>query len=73
VANKDDPEVAFLGCVLMLCIMLLVALVSGLVLQFLWNATIPSLFNGPTLTYWQGVFGVVLLRFVGSFFGGLKK
>ena len=30
-------------------------LVLGLVVMLLWNALIPELFAGPTLTFWQSV------------------
>lgn len=44
------------------------ALLLGLAVQWLWNKTIPELFNGPVITYWHAV-GLLLLSklFFGSF------
>jgi hypothetical protein len=36
------------------------AFLFGFVVMMLWNGLVPSLFNGPTLTYWQAV-GILLL------------
>lgn len=35
----------------------------GFVVMTLWNAVIPAVFNGPTLTFWQAV-GLLLLSHV---------
>ncbi len=43
-----------------LVLFLLVAAVFGALVMLLWNAFIPALFNGPTISYWQAV-GVLLL------------
>lgn len=39
------------------------SLVIGLVVMLLWNALIPELFNGPTLTFWQAV-GLLILSHI---------
>ena len=41
---------------------------SGLIVWALWNALIPALFNGPSITYVQGVLVSVALTIVGSVF-----
>jgi|SRR3972149_5149300 len=38
-------------------------LVLGFGVMFLWNALIPDLFNGPTLTFWQAA-GLLVLSHV---------
>ena len=43
-----------------LSIVLLTIAVVGLFVMLLWNALIPDLFDGPTLSYWQAV-GILLL------------
>lgn len=43
-----------------ICFIVLMVAVLGLVVMVLWNALIPSLFNGPELTYWQAM-GLLLL------------
>ena len=35
-------------------------LVFGFAFLYLWNALIPDLFGGPTISYWQGI-GLILL------------
>lgn len=44
----------------------LIAFLLGWVVMSLWNALIPSLFHGPTLTYWQAI-GLFILAHI--FFG----
>ena len=39
----------------MLGFLIVGTLVLGLVVMLLWNALIPQLFAGPTLTFWQSV------------------
>ncbi len=46
----------------------LVAL-SGLVIWALWNALIPAIFGGPSITYVQGVLVGVAFSIFGSIFG----
>lgn len=41
----------------------------GLVVMLLWNATVPGLFHGPLLEYWQAVGLLLLSRLL---FGGLR-
>lgn len=43
-----------------MCIALAAIAIISLVVMFLWNALIPDLFDGPTLSYWQAA-GVLLL------------
>lgn len=45
------------------------ALVLGAVVMLLWNAILPSLFNGPVITYWQAVGIFVLIRLLFRGFG----
>jgi hypothetical protein len=35
----------------------------GLVVMFLWNALVPQLFNGPSISFWQGI-GLLLLSHI---------
>ncbi len=42
---------------------------SGLIVWVLWNALVPSLFDGPSITYVQGVLVGVALSVLGSVFG----
>ncbi len=44
--------------------------VVGWVVMLLWNALIPALFHGPTLTYWQSVGLFVLSKILLQGFGG---
>lgn len=41
----------------------------GLLIMFLWNSILPSLFGWSTITFWQGVGLLVLSRIL---FGGFK-
>ena len=43
-----------------LCIALAVIAIISLFVMLLWNALIPSLFDGPTIGYWQAA-GILLL------------
>jgi hypothetical protein len=43
-----------------LCVALVAIAAISLVVMLLWNALIPSLFDGPTLSYFQSV-GILLL------------
>lgn len=43
------------------------AIIFGLVIQWLWNALMPSIFGLPEVTYWQAV-GIVVLSHI--LFGG---
>ena len=42
---------------------------EGLIIWVLWNALVPSLFAGPSITYVQGVLVGVALSVFGSIFG----
>ena len=42
----------------------------GLIVMFLWNALVPSLFAGPVLGFWQAVGLLVLCRLL---FGGFRR
>jgi len=40
--------------------MILILAITSIIVMLLWNALIPSIFNGPTLNYWQSA-GLLLL------------
>jgi hypothetical protein len=42
---------------------------TGWILMLLWNWLVPALFQGPVLTFWQGVGIVFLLSLIGSILG----
>ena len=44
--------------------LLIFSLLLGYPLKWLWNALVPCLFHGPTITFWQAVG----LRFLTGFF-----
>ena|SRR6266540_4729309 len=48
---------------------IIVLALLGLVEMLLWNALIPDLFHGPTLTYWQALGLLVLARVLVGFRG----
>lgn len=39
----------------------------GFVVMLIWNAVIPDVFQGPTVTYWQAILLLILARIL---FGG---
>ena len=41
----------------------------GYVFQMLWNTLIPDLFQGPEITYWQGIGLIVLGKLMTGGFG----
>ena len=43
-----------------IAILIVASLVLGLAVMVLWNAMVPALFGGPSLTFWQAV-GLLLL------------
>lgn len=59
----------FIGCWIILIVLVLLAFLEALVIQLLWNWLIPIFWEAaPILTYWQS-FGVcLLLSIVGSMF-----
>jgi hypothetical protein len=48
----------------------LAALILGLVITLLWNALVPDLFHGPTITYLQSVGLFLLARLLFGNHGG---
>ncbi|MDB5033600.1 MAG: hypothetical protein JWQ98_841 [Chlorobi bacterium] len=46
-----------------LLIVVVAATVLGFIVMNLWNALIPELFHGPTITFWQGI-GLLLLSHI---------
>ena len=46
---------------------------EGLVIWALWNALVPSLASGPSVTYVQGVLIGVALNIVGTLLGGATR
>ena len=46
--------------------MLIFALIFGLILKFLWNATVVEMFALPAISYWQAIGLFILAKF---FFG----
>jgi ABC-type multidrug transport system fused ATPase/permease subunit len=49
--------------VMMFTFFLVAVTVFGLIVMLLWNALIPDLFNGPSLTFWQAL-GLVVLSHI---------
>ena len=47
----------------MLALMIAGSLAIGFLVMLLWNALIPELFKGPTLTFWQSV-GLLVLSHI---------
>jgi len=47
----------------MLLIVAAAIVVLGFVVMYLWNALIPELFSGPTLTFWQAA-GLLVLSHI---------
>lgn len=62
-------RIVFWG-IIAIAIAVLFALVFGLLVKWLWAATLTPLFNIPELTYWQAVGIIVLARLV---FGGFGR
>lgn len=60
------------GLYILKCVLLgiLAVLVIGLVTKLLWNWLVPSLFNGPTINYWQALGLLVLSKILFWGFGG---
>jgi uncharacterized membrane protein len=50
----DTVDVAT-GVAAMVLVVLLVILLLGFPLMWLWNGLMPDLFNLPTITFWQAV------------------
>ncbi len=43
------------GIVVVLLVMVVLVLLLGFPLMWLWNAVMPDIFNLPTITFWQAV------------------
>lgn len=52
---------------------ILLAISLGFFIMFLWNATVASIFDLPTITYWQAVGLFFLAKFFFGFGGGSHK
>ena len=61
------------GYILVLALYALLSLLIGLPWMLLWNASLPQLFNAPTLSYGQSFAIVYLLVLVGNFFSNSIK
>lgn len=48
----------------------LMGIIFGLAIMYLWNWLMPSLFNLKEITYWQGIGIFVLARIIFGFGGG---
>jgi hypothetical protein len=51
----------------------LIVLAFGYVTTALWNWLVPTLFNGPVITFWQGLGLLVLSKILFGGFGGHHK
>ena len=60
------------GLYILKCVLLgiLAVLVIGLVTKLLWNWLVPSLFNGPAISYWQAIGLLLLSKILFWGFGG---
>jgi hypothetical protein len=51
---------------------ILFVLLFGWITMFLWNSLVPSLFNGPFITFWQTLGLLLLCKILFGGFGGKK-
>ena len=58
--SKSVGEKLIVGVLTLVVFALLLAVIIGAPVMWLWNALIPDLFNGPTITFWQAV-GITVL------------
>jgi len=62
----------FLACSLVILVVVItwaaIAMLSGLLFMWLWNATMPELFGLSAVTYWQSVGIWALLYMIGGAF-----
>ncbi len=65
---KNALKIAAIGVGVVALVVGLVAL-GGLIVWALWNALVPPLVNGPSITFVQGVLINVALGVVGAVFG----
>ena len=67
-----ENEIGCLAVVGIIVLFLLIVvgafLLNGLIVMLLWNALVPSLLDGPTITFWTGLLIGAALWFVGAFF-----
>ncbi len=56
------------GISAMIVIFVLIALLSTWVLMFAWNAVVPALFHGPSITFFQSVAVVALINVLRGLF-----
>ena len=59
-SQKSVGEKLVIGVLTLVVFALLLAVIIGAPVMWLWNALIPDLFNGPTITFWQAV-GITIL------------
>jgi hypothetical protein len=50
--------------------MIIILAVTSVIVMFLWNALVPTLFSGPVINYWQALGLLVLAKIL---FGGIGK
>jgi hypothetical protein len=67
-AAKSVGERLVVGVLTVIIFALLLAVIIGAPVMWLWNALVPDLFDGPTITFWQAV-GITIL---GSLLTGLN-
>ena len=72
--SRKTESAAEKGCAALLVIALLLPIyvLSTWALMWLWNSTVPPLFHGPHLTYWQTFALWVLVSVIGSNFRSAK-
>lgn len=58
--SKSVGEKLIVGVLTVIIFALVLAVLIGAPVMWLWNALIPDLFNGPTITFWQAV-GITIL------------
>lgn len=67
--NETDMAMKVLKIGGMILLGIGVAILLGYVLMWLWNTLMPSIFNLPEITYWQGVGLFILSKII---FGGFS-
>jgi hypothetical protein len=63
------------GVYILKCVLLglLAIVVIGFITKLLWNWLVPSLFNGPEITYWQALGLLILSKILFWGFGGKHR
>jgi ABC-type multidrug transport system permease subunit len=52
---KKEATQIIIKSVIILLVILILALILGLPVQLLWNWLMPTIFNLPTITFWQAM------------------